>query len=152
MEKRDAHATSREPAIASRGSRASQSETAISPSEPASGGTLRWLTTSRPACSSHCATVSSRKAEPAMGMLLAQELELVRGEIDHQQPALRTQHARGLADRACAVVEIVQDLMHDHEVEGIARQREVVDVALAHAAMAQPGAVEARARQRQHVE
>ena len=87
-----------------------------------------------------------------MGVLLAQELEIVRREVDDQQAALRPQHARGLADRARAVVEEVQHLMDDDDVERVARQREVVDVALAHAAMLEPGAVEPRARQRQHVE
>ena len=93
-----------------------------------------------------------RKAEPAMGMLVAQEFEIVRREVDHQQPAAGPQHARRLADRARAVVEEVQHLMDDDDVEGILRQREIVDVALPHAAMAQAGAVEPRARQRQHVE
>ena len=76
-----------------------------------------------------------REAEPAMGVLVAQEFEVVRREIDHQQPAARPQHARRLADRARAVVEEVQHLVDDDDVEGVARQREIVDVALAHAAM-----------------
>ncbi len=42
--------------------------------------------------------------------------------------------------------------MDDDDVERVARQRQIVDVALAHAAMLQAGAVEPRARQRQHVE
>ena len=42
--------------------------------------------------------------------------------------------------------------MDDDGVEGILRQREVVDVALAHAAMPEPGAVEPGAGERQHVE
>ena len=93
-----------------------------------------------------------RKAEPAMGVLVAQEFEIVRREIDHQQPAAGPQHARRLLDRARAVVEEVQHLVDDDGVEGILRQREVVDVALPHAAMLEPGAVEPRARERQHVE
>ncbi len=87
-----------------------------------------------------------------MGVLVAQEFEIVRREVDDQQAAAGPQHARRLADGAGAVVEKVQHLMDDDDVEGVARQREVVDVALAHAAMLQPGAVEPRARQRQHVE
>ncbi len=87
-----------------------------------------------------------------MGVLLAQEFEIVRREIDDQKPAARAQHARRLAHGARAVVEEVQHLMDDDDVEGIARQSEIVDVALAHAAMLQAGAVEPRARQRQHVE
>ena len=40
------------------------------------------------------------KAEPAMGVLFAQEFEIVRREVDDQQPAARPQHARRLADGA----------------------------------------------------
>ena len=54
-----------------------------------------------------------------MGVLLAQEFQLVRREVDDQQPAARAQHARRLADGARAVVEEVQHLMHDDDVEGI---------------------------------
>ena len=86
-----------------------------------------------------------------MGVLLAQELEVVRGEIDDQQRAAGPQHAGGLADGARAVVEIVQHLMHEHDVEGIPRQPQIVDVALPHAAMLEPGPLEARAREPQHV-
>ena len=75
------------------------------------------------------------KAEPAMGVLVAQEFEIVRREIDDQQPPAGPQHARRLADGAGAVVEEVQHLMDDDDVEGIARQGEIVDVAMAHAAM-----------------
>ena len=87
-----------------------------------------------------------------MGVLLAQEFEIVRREIDDQQPAARPQHARRLADGAGAVVEEVQHLMNDDDIERVARQRQVVDVAVAHAAMLQAGAVEPGAGERQHVE
>ena len=87
-----------------------------------------------------------------MGVLLAQEFEIMRREVDDQKPAARAQHARRLADGARAVVEEVQHLMDDDDVEGIARQSQIVDVAVAHAAMFQAGAVEPGPRQRQHVE
>ena len=87
-----------------------------------------------------------------MGVLVAQEFEIVRREVDHQQPPAGPQHARRLVDRARAVVEEVQHLVDDDDVERILRQREIVDVALPDAAMAQAGAVEPRARERQHVE
>ena len=54
--------------------------------------------------------------------------------------------------RAGAVVEEVQHLVNDDDVERVARQRQVVNVAMAHGAMFQPGAIEPRARERQHVE
>ena len=70
-----------------------------------------------------------------MRVLLTQEFEIVRREVDDQQPAARPQYPRRLADGARAVVEKVQHLVDDDDVETVARQREVVDVALAHAAM-----------------
>ncbi len=87
-----------------------------------------------------------------MRELLAQEFLLMRREVDHQQPPARAQHARRLADRARAVVEEVQHLVQDDDVEGIVGQRQVVDVALAHAAIFQARALEPVARQQQHVE
>ena len=42
--------------------------------------------------------------------------------------------------------------MDDDNVEGIPWQSEIVNVAMAYAAMFQPGAVEPRPRQRQHIE
>ena len=40
-----------------------------------------------------------REAEAAMGMLVAQEFEIVRREVDHQQPPAGPQHACRLMDR-----------------------------------------------------
>ena len=93
-----------------------------------------------------------REAEAQMRVLLAQEFEVMRREVDDQQPPLRAQRARGLGDRARTVVEEVQHLMDHDDVEGVLRHRQLVDVALAHAAMLQAGALEPRARERQHVE
>ena len=71
-----------------RGSRASQSDTAILPSESRLRRQAADATTpSRPACSSHCVTVSGAKPSRRWRVLVAQEFELVRREIDHQQPA-----------------------------------------------------------------
>ena len=85
-------------------------------------------------------------------MLVAQKLKVMRREVHHQQSPAGPQDPRRLADGVRAVVEKMQHLMHDHEIEGILRQFEMVDIALAHAAMAQAGAIKPRARQRQHVE
>ena len=92
------------------------------------------------------------EAEPAMGVLVAQEFKIVRREIDDQEAPTRPQHTRRLADGARAVVEEVQHLMDDDDVERIARQSEVVDVGVADAAILQAGAVEAGAGERQHIE
>ena len=48
-----------------------------------------------------------------MGVLVAQELEVMRREIDHQQTPARPQHARRLGDRARAVVQKVQHLVDE---------------------------------------
>ena len=135
-----------------RGSRPSQSDTAILPSELRVGRERLLRHHVEPGGGEPSAHRLGREAEPAMGVLVAQEFEIVRREVDHQQPPGRPQHARRFRDRARAVVEEVQHLMDDDDVEGILRQREIVDVALPHAAMAQAGAVEPRARERQHVE
>ena len=59
-----------------------------------------------------------------MRVLLAQEFEIVRREVDDQQGGRRgAQHARRLADRARAVVEEVQHLMDDDDVERVASAR-----------------------------
>ena len=81
------------------------------------------------------------KTKPAMGVLRAQKLKLMRSKIDHQETAGGAQHARGLKDGARAVVEEMQHLVNDDRIEGIICQREIVDVALAHTAMAQPRTV-----------
>ena len=71
------------------------------------------------------------KAEPAMGGLLAQEFELMRREVDHQQPAARLEQPRGFGDRGCRVVEEVQHLMQDHGIGRAVGKRHVVEIAVA---------------------
>ena len=92
------------------------------------------------------------EAEAQMGVLLAQEFQIVRREIDHQQPPLRAQRARGFGDRTRPIIEEVQHLMDHDDIEGILRHRQFVNIALPHAAMLQPDALQPRARQREHVE
>ena len=95
------HATSRDGRRAAmRGSRASQSETRDLACA-GSGASVSCVTTSRPAASSHCVDRLGREAEPAMRMLLAQEFEIMRREIDDEQPpARRAARARPRASRA----------------------------------------------------
>ena len=73
-----------------------------------------------------------REAEPVVGMLLAQELEVVRGEVDDQQPAAGREHARRLPDGERRIRQEVQHLMHDDGVGDAVRQAEGVDIAMAH--------------------
>ena len=92
-----------------------------------------------------------REAEPAMGVLVTQEFQFVRREVHDQQPALGPQHAGCLMDGAPAVVEKVQHLMDDDDIEGVVRDREVEDVALANAAVANAGMIQPRAGEGQHL-
>ena len=87
-----------------------------------------------------------------MRILLTQEFLFVRREVDHQQATTRAQHARCFMDRARAVIEEVQHLMQNDDVEGTIRERQIVDVALPHAAILEAGALEPVACQQQHVE
>ncbi len=86
-----------------------------------------------------------------MGMRLAQEFEIVRGEIDHQQPPAGTQHPRRFLQRPRRILEEVQHLVDDHHVEGVARQSEAVDVALAHRAVLRPCPLQIGAGDAEHV-
>ena len=83
-------------ASAMRGSRASHSETAILPCGP--GGSVCWRTMIEAGGFEPLRHRLGGKAEPAMRVLVAQEFEVVRREIDDQQPAAGPQHARRLAD------------------------------------------------------
>ena len=88
-----------------------------------------------------------------MGMLVAQEFEIMRREVDHQQPAARAQHPGRLADRAAAVVEEVQHLVDDDDVEGIraAPTRSKMSPWRT-LQFLMPGVVEPAAREGQHVD
>ncbi len=90
--------------------------------------------------------------ETPVGVIDAQELLVVRREVDDDEPAVRAQHAGGLADRAGCVVEQVEDLMDDDDVERVAGQAERVEVALTHPAVPQPGTVEVGAGDGEHLE
>src|ERR1700747_1628192 len=74
-----------------RGSRASQSDTAILPCGP--GGNAPRPQPGGPGGLEPLCDSLGGKAKPAMRVLLAQEFEIVRGEVDHQQPSARTQDA-----------------------------------------------------------
>ena len=75
----------------------------------------------------------------------------MRREIDDHETAGRAQYARSLAKRARAVVEIMQHLMHHNCIKGVAREREVVEIALPHRAVLQACLVEIGAGELQHL-
>ena len=81
----------------------------------------------------------------------AQSLLPVRREIDDEEAAARPQGARGLANGAQGIVEIMQDLMHDDEILGTRFDRHRVNIALAQMHIAQTRAFDARACDAQHV-
>ena len=56
------------------------------------------------------------EAEPAMGVVGAQELEPVRREVDDQHLAARLQRPPRLRQHAARIVEIVQHLVDDDEI------------------------------------
>jgi hypothetical protein len=62
-------------------------------------------------------------------VLVAQEFQRVRREIDENEDAVRPQHARRLGDHGGRPVGIVQDLMDHHRVEGRVRHCQLVHVA-----------------------
>ena len=63
-------------------------------------------------------------------MLLAQEFVRVRREVDDEQAPARPQRMGGLAHGAAGIVEIVKDLMDDHEVIAIALDGQRIKIAL----------------------
>ncbi len=87
-----------------------------------------------------------REAKPPMRMHRAQSLFLMRREIDDEEAAARPQGARGLANSAQGIVEIMQDLMHDDEIIEIRLDRHCVNIALAQLHIAQTGVVRCASR------
>ena len=85
-----------------------------------------------------------------MGVPLAQELELMRSEVDDQQPAAGTEHPRRLGERPLGIVEVVQHLVDRDDIEGVAGERQMVDVAEPHLRIGDAGPVEIGARDRKH--
>lgn len=81
-----------------------------------------------------------------MRMLLAQEFQRMRREIDDDQASCRTQKPSRLVDGAGGIVEIVQHLMDGDEIEGIALDRRREDVALPNLRVRNAGLVEIGAR------
>ena len=85
-----------------------------------------------------------------MRRLLAQELKLMRGEVDHQQSAAGGEQASGLGDRGGGIIEKMQHLMQDHRICRAVRQRHIIQIAVAHLRVAEPGAFKLHARIGQH--
>ena len=57
------------------------------------------------------------KAQAAMGIIVAQEFQLMRREIGDQKPPARRHHPRRFGHRRAGIVEIMQHLMEQHGIE-----------------------------------
>ena len=90
-------------------------------------------------------------AQPAVAMFGPQEFKIMRRKIDHQQLAARHQHTRRLGNRVARRIEVVQHLVHDHEIGRGVLERRRRHVAEAHPAVADAGAFQICARHGQHL-
>ncbi len=86
-----------------------------------------------------------------MSVLVAQEFERVRREIDQHQDAIRPQHPRRLGDCRGRTVGVMQHLMDHNGVERGVRQIELVHVAEPDRRALQSRAFEIDPRDRQHL-
>src|SRR5690606_4446440 len=68
------------------------------------------------------------KAEAQMRMVLTQELVAMRREIDDHQSSGGPEEARRLMNRKSRFFEIMEHLVHGHEVEGVALDRRRVEI------------------------
>src|SRR5215472_10272689 len=78
------------------------------------------------------------KTEPTMGVLLTQELELMRREIDKDEDTAWTQDARGFGNRRAWPVGVVQHLVYDDCVERRIGQRQLIHVSQPHRSIFDP--------------
>ncbi len=90
------------------------------------------------------------ESQPPMRMLFAQEFVTVRREIDDDEAAAGPQRACRFAHRAGGIIEVVQDLMDDDEIIGIALDRQSVEIALPQMHIAQSRTLQSRARDIEH--
>ena len=76
-----------------------------------------------------------------MGRILAQEFQIVLGEIGDQQPAAGAHHPSGFRHGGTGIVEIMQHLVEQHRVEtaerSARRERQAIGIALPHLTMRQ---------------
>jgi hypothetical protein len=91
------------------------------------------------------------KAEAAMGRLITQELQLVRGEVNHEQLASGGEQPRRLGNRGGGIIEKMQDLVQHDGVGHAIGQRHVEQIAMASLRLGEPRALELHARIGQHV-
>ena len=104
----------------------------------------------KPRAFEHSPELILGEAEPPMRRLLAQELKLMRGEVDHQQFAAGGEQPRGFGDRCRRVIEEMQHLMQDHRIRRAVGERHIMQIAVADLRVAESGPLELHARIGQH--
>ena len=87
----------------------------VRPPGPA-GGRVTAVTLAEAAGGQPALDLVVEEAEPAVPVLGAQELQIVRREVDDQQPPAGRHQPRRLGDRGGRLAEVVQHLVDDHEV------------------------------------
>ena len=91
------------------------------------------------------------EAKPAMRMLVAQEFERVRREIDNDQTAARPQHPRRLGNRGGRPIGIMQHLVDDGRIKRRIGKRQLIHVAQPDDAVRQAGPLDVDARDGEHL-
>ena len=114
-------------------------------------GRSRAASGSRPASRHHAVTSASVKPRRRWACSLRRNSSACGREIDDQQSAAGSEHACSLGDDVARTLGIMQHLVDHRRVEGRARQRQLVHVALADRAVAELRALEIDPRHRQHL-
>ncbi len=91
------------------------------------------------------------ESQPSVGVFLAQHLLVMWPEIDDIEPPTGAQHPRHLGQHRGRLFGVVQDLMDHRRVERPVGERQLIHVGLADQAVSEVGAVEAGARDGQHL-
>jgi len=79
------------------------------------------------------------KPQTAVMLFLAQCFELVRSKINDQQTPPLAQNASAFCHGQRRVIEIVQHLVHGHQISSAFLERQRTDIGMAHRTIAQPG-------------
>lgn len=83
-------------------------------------------------------------------LFLAQGFQLVRSEIHDQQTPAGPQDTPTFRHSQRRVIEIVQNLMHSHQIRSPLLERKDADIRMTHGAIAQPRILQIGARHIEH--
>lgn len=90
------------------------------------------------------------ETEPPVMLFLAQGFQLVRSKIHDQQAPARPQDPATLSHRQRGIIEIVQHLVHSHQIRSPLFERKSADIRMTHGAIAKPGILQIGARDVEH--